>query len=149
LSVPCEIPDAEMFIGASSTEHVMLVCANTGAFPAPQEVWSSSDGGAHWLLRSREWLSEVTPRLPDLGRIGSGGSPSGVVVVDQNTAWMTQDREGDLVTHDDGRTWSHAMLPANYFGGAGGADGLTFADPLHGWTISSAGMWHTSDGGAH
>jgi hypothetical protein len=149
LTVPCQFPTAEIFLAASSTQHLMLVCTLTGALPAPQEVWSSVDGGDHWALESREWLSQLSPPLPDVGHIDSSGYPTGLIVVDQTTAWMWQGREDDLVTHDDGRTWAHAALPQNYFGGGGGAEGLTFTDPLHGWTFTSAGMWHTTDGGVH
>jgi photosystem II stability/assembly factor-like uncharacterized protein len=62
---------------------------------------------------------------------------------------MANDREDNLVSHDDGVTWTHAALPQDYFGGAGGAEGLTFGDPQHGWTFVTAGLWATTDGGAH
>ena len=61
---------------------------------------------------------------------------------------MANDRDDDLVTHDDGVHWSRASLPVDYFGGGDGAEGVTFADPLHGWTFTSAGLWVTTDGGA-
>lgn len=149
LSVPCDY-GGELYLGASSMTHVMLACTTGGAIPAPQEVFSSDDGGSHWTLRSREGFSfQVTPTRPDVGHIGSGGFPIGLVVVDENTAWMTQDREDDLVTRDGGRTWAGAALPQTVFGGGGGGEGLTFSDPLHGWIFASAGVWHTTDGGLH
>jgi hypothetical protein len=126
----------------------MLACTNLGAWPAPQEVWSSHDGGTHWQLRSRWGYSGFSPPLPDVGSINTCGAPIGVVVLADNTAWMLNDREDDLVTNDDGVTWKRAALP-DYFGCAGGGEGLTFADPRHGWTFTSAGMWATVDGGAH
>jgi photosystem II stability/assembly factor-like uncharacterized protein len=149
LAVPCRIPDPEMYMAASSTTHVMLACTATGALPAPQEVWSSADGGSRWTLESREGLEGYATPLADIGHIGSSGYADGIVVVDQTTAWMMQGREDDLVSSDDGRTWAHAALPPNYFGGGGGAEGLTFADPRHGWTFTTAGVWNTTDGGIH
>ncbi len=149
LSIPCQLQDPELFMGASSSAHVMLACTVTGALPAPQEVWTSSDGGTHWALESREGLSQISPQLQDIGRIGSSGYPDGMVVVDASTAWMMQGREDDLVTRDDGRTWTHAALPQTYFGQGGSAEGLTFADALHGWTFTTAGLWGTTDGGVH
>lgn len=148
LPLPCS-PGSSMTLGASSDAHVMLACANVGGWPAPQEVWSSSDGGAHWFLRSREGFATFAPPRPDVGSINSGGAPIALVVVSDKTAWLANDREDNLVTHDDGVTWTHAALPQNYFGGGGGAEGLTFGDPQHGWTFVSAGVWATTDGGVH
>ncbi len=89
----------------------MLACTVTGALPAPQEVWSSEGRRrGHWALESREWLFQISPQLQDIGRIGSSGYPDGLVVVNQTTAWMMQGREDDLVTHDNGRTWTHAAF---------------------------------------
>jgi hypothetical protein len=149
LSLPCQLQDPELFMAASSNTHVMLACTVTGVLPAPQEVWSSGDGGSHWALESREGFAQISPQLHDVGRIGSSGFPDGLVVVNENTAWMMQGREDDLVTRDNGRTWTHAALPQTYFGQAGGTGGLTFADPLHGWTFTTAGLWGTTDGGVH
>jgi hypothetical protein len=148
LPLPC-VYGARMILGASSANHVMLACANIGGWPAPQEVWSSSDGGAHWILRSRQGFAQSSPPAFDVGTISNGGAPIGLVVLSNSTAWMANEREDNLVTHDDGVTWTHAALPQNYFGGAGGAEGVTFADALHGWTFVSAGVWATSDGGDH
>ncbi len=97
-------------------------------------------------MRSREWFSHFSPPASDVGTINNGGAPIGLVVLSNSTAWMANDREDNLVTHDDGVSWTHAALPQDYFGGAGGAEGLVFADGLHGWTFTSAGMWATSDG---
>jgi photosystem II stability/assembly factor-like uncharacterized protein len=61
---------------------------------------------------------------------------------------MANDREDNLVTHDGGVTWIHAALPPDYFGGAGGAEGISFEDSEHGWTFVPGGIWTTIDGGA-
>jgi photosystem II stability/assembly factor-like uncharacterized protein len=60
---------------------------------------------------------------------------------------MANDRADNLVTHDDGVTWTGAALPPDYFGGGGGAEGIGFVDALHAWTFASYGLWTTSDGG--
>jgi hypothetical protein len=148
LQLPCGF-GASMVLGASSSNDLMLTCAQVSGFPAPQEVWTSSDDGALWTLRSREWYQDFHPPAPNLGTISSGGAPVGLAVVSNAIAWMANDREDDLVTHNGGVTWTHASLPSGDFGGAGGATAVVFADTLHGWTFTGAGMWATSDGGAH
>jgi hypothetical protein len=147
LPVPCPT-GATMLLGAASATHLMLACANEGAWPAPQEVWTSSDGGSAWVLRSRAGYNMgFAPPEPNVGSINSGGAPIELVVLSSTTAWMANDREDNLVTHDDGVTWSHAALPPDQFGGAGGAEGIGFVDALHGWTFVPSGLWTTSDGG--
>jgi photosystem II stability/assembly factor-like uncharacterized protein len=71
----------------------------------------------------------------------------GLAVLSTTTAWMANDREDDLVTHDGGVIWTHGALPPDYFGGAGGAEGIGFVDSQHGWTFAPDGIWTTSDGG--
>jgi photosystem II stability/assembly factor-like uncharacterized protein len=143
---PC-VSGATMILGASSPDNMMLACANEGGWPAPQEVWTSDDGGSHWTLRSREDFAPISPSEPNVGSIDSGGAPIRLVVLNSTTAWMANDREDDLVTHDDGVTWTHAALPPDSFGGGGGAEGIGFTDALHGWTFVPSGLWTTSDGG--
>jgi photosystem II stability/assembly factor-like uncharacterized protein len=147
LPLPCAY-GANMTLGASSANQVMLACANEGGWPAPQSVWTSSDGGAHWTLRSRSWYTDFQPPEPNVGSLDNGGAPIGLAVIDGDTAWMVNDRGDDLVTHDAGVRWSPAALPVDYFGNAGGGEGVTFADQLHGWTFATAGLWVTTDGGA-
>jgi hypothetical protein len=146
-ALPCHA-GATMILGASSSNQLMLACANEGGWPAPQEVWTSSDGGSTWVLRSREWYDEgFSPPEPNVGSINSGGAPIRLVMLSSTTAWMANDREDDLVTYNDGVTWTHAALPPDVFGGAGGAEGIGFTDSLHGWTFVPGGLWTTSDGG--
>ena len=147
LPLPCPV-GATAILGAASGDHLMLACSNGGAWPAAQEVWTSSDGGSAWVLRSREWYNVgFSPPEPDVGSINSGGAPIGLVVLSSTTAWMANDREDNLVTHDDGVTWTHAALPPDYFGNSGGAEGIGFVDALHAWTFASYGLWTTSDAG--
>jgi photosystem II stability/assembly factor-like uncharacterized protein len=146
-ALPCHA-GATMILGASSPDQLMLACANEGGWPAPQEVWTSNDGGSKWVLRSREGYNEdFSPPEPNVGSIDSYGAPIGLVVINSSTAWMANDRDDDLVTHDGGVTWTHAALPSDYFGGGGGAEGIGFTDSLHGWTFVPGGLWTTSNGG--
>lgn len=147
LPLPCAY-GANMTLAASSASQLMLACANEGGWPAPQAVWTSRDGGAHWTLRSRNWYTDFRPPEPNVGSLDNEGAPIGLAVIDSDTAWMVNDRGDDMVTHDGGVRWSNAALPMDYFGGGGGGEGVTFADPLHGWTFSTAGLWVTIDGGA-
>jgi hypothetical protein len=148
LPLPCS-EYAEMNLAASSPSDLMLACVDMGAWPAPQEVWASQDGGAEWVLRSREWSTLLASPLPDVGTIDNEGAPIGAVLVSSTTAWMVNDREDDLVTHDDGVTWAPGALPAEAgWNEGGGGEGLVFADALDGWTFNSAGLWATTDGGA-
>jgi hypothetical protein len=142
LPLPCPFGTTAT-LGASSTENVMLACASVGSWPAAQEIWTSSDGGSHWDLRSRNWYSGSR-----IGNINDYGAPFALAVLNNGTVWMANDRDDDLVTHDDGVNWSRASLPIDYFGGGAGAEGVTFTDPQHGWTFTSAGLWVTTDGGA-
>lgn len=146
LAMPCGY-GANMSLGASSASELMLACTNDGGLPAPQEVWTSTDGGAHWALRSRSGYTDFNPPEPNVGSLDNEGAPTGLAVISSDTAWMLNDRGDDMVTHDGGVRWSNAALPMDYFGGAGGGIGLTFADPLHGWTFATAGLWVTTDGG--
>jgi hypothetical protein len=147
LPLPCPA-GATAIVGASSADHLMLACSNAGGWPAPQEVWTSSDGGSAWVLRSRSgYNTGFSPPEPNVGSIDSGGAPIGLVVLSNTTAWMANDRADNLVTHDDGVTWTGAALPPDYFGGGGGAEGIGFVDALHAWTFASYGLWTTSDGG--
>lgn len=146
LPLPCS-PGETMALGASSDAHLLLTCTVIGGWPAPQEVWSSADAGMHWSLRSREGYSQASPPRPNVGAINNPGAPFELAVLSDNVAWMGNDRGDDLVTRDGGRTWTHAALPPNDF--ADGTGGITFADPQHGWTFAGAGLWATSDGGAH
>jgi hypothetical protein len=147
LPMPCQ--PWSMTLAASSDSHLVLACALDGGWPAPQEVWSSHDGGGHWTLRSRSGVSVRWPEFPDTGSLHNSGAPVQLAAVDDRTTWMANLREDDLVTHDDGVSWTPAALPNGPFSSAGGAEGVTFVDALHGWTYSSAGLWATVDGGVH
>ncbi|HUZ69742.1 MAG TPA: sigma-70 family RNA polymerase sigma factor [Candidatus Saccharimonadales bacterium] len=146
LPLPCAY-GANMSLGASSADELMLACVNEGGWPAPQAVWTSSDGGAVWTLRSRNWYTDFQPPQPNVGHLENQGAPIGLAVITRDIAWMVNDRGDDLVTRDGGVTWSAATLPETYFGNAGGGEAVVFADALHGWTFVTAGMWVTTDGG--
>jgi hypothetical protein len=49
LPPPCTLYPT-MSLAASSGDDLMLACVGMGGWPAPQEVWTSDDGGAQWLL---------------------------------------------------------------------------------------------------
>ena len=145
LRLPCEGSMSPISLAASSAKATMLVCGGGGAWPAPQEVWASADGGAAWRLRSRSFATAMESPLPNVGNLDSEGLPAGISMLDAQTAWIWGDREQDMVTHDGGATWTApAQLPYN---NGGGAEGLGFSDPLHGWTFGSDGLWTTDDGG--
>lgn len=147
LSIPCT-QYATMSLGAASADDLMLACSWMGAWPAPQEVWVSDDGGIQWLLRGREWFTGRQPPLPDVGTIDNGGAPIGLASLNGTTAWMLNDRGDDLVTHDGGAAWAPAALPQSAaWNNAGGGEGLAFANAQDGWTFNSAGLWATNDGG--
>jgi photosystem II stability/assembly factor-like uncharacterized protein len=148
LGMPCLAQRS--YLAASSPDHLLLACVDLGAWPSPQEVWSSHDGGLHWTLRSRVGMhGPGGSPLADVGHLGNQGAPAQLAVVSDTTAWMANDRGPVLVTHDDGVTWTAASLPDAQFGGAGGAEGITFPDAAHGWTFVPSGVWATGDGGAH
>jgi photosystem II stability/assembly factor-like uncharacterized protein len=140
-----------MILGASSTQNLMLVCSDDGtAGAAPQEVWTSTDGGTDWLLRSRDNEEELSPPASNAGSLGNLGDPYGVVVLSSSVAWMMNVNDSDLVTDDDGVTWVRPTLPAalETYSQGGGDLGVAFADAAHGWLYSSMGLWSTTDGGS-
>lgn len=149
LPLPCAT-FGSLFLGASSAKDLMLVCADDGtSSPAAQEVWTSGDGGATWVIQSRDNETSFSPPLPDLGSLNNGGDPYGLMVVSDTSAWMINHNEDDLVSHDNGVTWANVPLPANLTSAwQGGAEvDITFADALHGWIFSKSGLWVTTDGG--
>jgi len=150
LSLPC-IAVGTMILGASSANDLMLVCAADGtSSPAPQDVWTSSDGGAHWLLCSRDNEAGYSPPAANDGGLDNGGDPWGLAVISSSTAWMINDNEYPLVTRNGGVTWTAAPLPpalTTVWQGGGVLD-VTFADLMDGWIASELGLWATSDGGA-
>jgi photosystem II stability/assembly factor-like uncharacterized protein len=149
LTVPCDRMNS-LVLGASSADHVMLACAMIGAWPAPQEVWASHDGGVHWALRSRSGAyGPGGSPVPDAGSLHDQGVPIQLAVTADSTAWMACERGSVLSTGDDGVGWRETSLPAAEFGDSGGTEGVVFADALHGWAISAAGLWVTTDGGGH
>jgi photosystem II stability/assembly factor-like uncharacterized protein len=140
-----------MSLAASSAEDLMLSCADIGGPPsAPQEVWTSDDGGAQWLLRSRANYSGFSPPATNVGSLDNSGAPIGLAVLSGSRAWMINYLGPPLVTDDGGVTWTEAPLPAELatVWQAGVELDVTFADPLDGWTFNSAGLWATTDGGA-
>jgi len=148
LSVPCT-EYATMSLGASSADDLMLACSWMGAWPAPQEVWTSENGGANWLLRSRGNTSGWSPAASDVGSLDNPGAPDGLTVLSGSAAWIVSDRGPVLVTDHDGATWTAAPLPAalGTLPDAGTGAAVAFADAMHGWICSSAGLWATTDGG--
>ncbi len=145
LPVPCEDHMAPLALAASSPTTLMLICGAGGGWPAPQEIWGSVDGGSSWQLRSRSYAMLQQPPLPNVGELASQGLPTGLVTLEGQTAWIWGDREQDMITNDDGVTWTApSQLP---YDNAGGAEGLGFSDPLHGWTFGSDGLWTTVNGG--
>jgi len=146
LPFPCQPSNQQVTLSASSDQSLMLVCSSLyGGGEAPKQVWSSTDGGASWLLRSRS--GNYTPSQSAVGQLVGQGYPTSLDVLDQNTAWMSLQLEDDFVTHDGGVTWARASLPANPFSNASGGFQVSFIDSLHGWTAAGTGLWSTVDGG--
>lgn len=150
MTVPCTV-GATMSLAASSTEDLMLSCADIGGpSSAPQEVWTSDDGGAQWLLRSRADYSGFSPPATNVGSLDNGGGPIGLAVLSGSRAWMINYLGPPLITDDGGVTWTQASLPeelTTVWQGGGEVD-VAFADSTHGWVFGSAGLWATTDGGA-
>jgi hypothetical protein len=148
LPMPCTFGNT-VVLGASSASHIMLECAQVGGGPPPQEVWSSTDGGSRWTLRSRSGYNDYTPPRANVGNTGDSMGASGLVVINDTTSFLAN-AEGDaLVTHDDGVTWFPTAIPASQYFGGGGAVDLAFSGALHGWAFAPAGVWNTTDGGVH
>ena len=146
LTMPCTFGNT-VVLGASSASHVMLECAQVGGGPPPQEVWSSTDGGSRWTLRSRSGYTDYTPPKPNVGNPGGSSGGSGLVVIDTTTTFLANAQGDALVTQNDGVTWVPTAIPADQYFGGGGAVSLVFPDALHGWAFAPAGVWATGDGG--
>jgi hypothetical protein len=149
LSMPCGQHN-QALLGASSVNQLMMYCSlgDYGTADEPREVWTSSDGGLHWRLRSRAGYTDASPPMPNVGTgPGNVADPSDLLVLNDTTAFLVNGIGDAWVTHDDGGTWASATIPnpSKVYT----ADFLTFADAQHGWAYAwDGGVWMTSDGGA-
>lgn len=144
LAAPCIDP---LLIAGASEQELMLICSYDGGNAgSPKQIWTSTDAGSHWLLRSS--IDFNGGALPTVGRLFLEGFPLSIDLVDSRTAWIASELDDDYVTHDDGVTWSAATLPADPFSPTAGGLQVTFVDALNGWTTAVPGLWHTVDGGA-
>jgi photosystem II stability/assembly factor-like uncharacterized protein len=122
-----------------------MFTASTGWAEAQSHVFSTSDGGAHWL--------DVTPKAPDIP------TPSGIestYFLSAAQAWVAIGTDGaspDLLfrTSNAGATWQETHMPTQTI------STLTFLNPQDGWLLANANgaagseavdVYRTTDGGA-
>jgi hypothetical protein len=145
LPSPCPGPDPSQQLGSSPLGVLMDVCwSGLGGGWAPKEAWSSSDGGAHWALRSRS--AQFGTNVSPVGTITDRGYPSGIAMPTALDAWISMSREDLYETHDGGITWIASAVPGQFGGDAAGAEQVVFVDAQHGWALSTGGLYRTTDG---
>jgi hypothetical protein len=124
---------------------IWLVAGDAGAgIFGGKTILVSRDGGQTWSLRANTAMDGSNR----VGNICSGcGYMSSFTPVSAWKAFMGLGRGGLLGTKDGGRTWYEA-IPLEIVNPADGMAGPAyFIDPLHGWVISQAGLFRTTDGG--
>jgi hypothetical protein len=145
LPSPCPSPADSQQLGSSPMGVLIDVCwAGVGGGWGPKEAWSSSDGGAHWALRSRS--AQVATNASPVGTITDHGYPNDIAMPTALDGWMSMGRDDLYETHDGGITWIASVVPGQFGGDAGGAEQVIFADTQHGWALSSGGLYRTTDG---
>jgi photosystem II stability/assembly factor-like uncharacterized protein len=105
-----------------------------------KSVWSTRDGGAHWVRHK-------LPRIPDNDTYGVT-LPSSYWDIAFPTAlrgWAVGDLGTIVKTTNGGRAWKkvpcRSTLPFN---------AVAFSDARHGFIVGDGGLlWRTSDGGTH
>ena len=146
-AVPCLGGSQNAVAAAVGTTNLMLVCwAVVGGGNAPKEAWTSADGGGHWTLDSRS-AQPPDSSQPAVGRIPGSGTPTSISLPTVGVAWLSMAREDLFQTSDNAVSWAPSTVPTHFFGGGGGAEQVSFADPQHGWAFSPRGMYRTVDGG--
>jgi photosystem II stability/assembly factor-like uncharacterized protein len=98
-------------------------------------LFRTTDGGATWTVQDPLTTMEL---------------PADLVALGADTAWLAlrfydgQRGQQLLATRDGGATWAR-MPPVEDFA----LDGISFADPSHGWAVGAGGaILATEDGGA-
>jgi len=117
------------------------------SFSDPAHGWAL-DGATGALIATADGARTWTT----LGTMPAGTSPTGIELLTPTTGWVwSTDPTGQmaiLATGDGGRSWTRDDLPPVVTGGNGpGTPQVLFIDPGHGWLLTAAGLWATTDGG--
>jgi photosystem II stability/assembly factor-like uncharacterized protein len=137
---PCDLPGPSALRLAAFASGLLLVCGGSpGAGSQPLAVYASSDGGAHWELRSTTGFVSH----PSVGEVPGRCCLADLAAVSPSLAWMAISEDTLYGTTDGGRTWRPAF-PAT--GAGDGATRVTFVDAQHGWTLAERGLWRTIEG---
>jgi hypothetical protein len=84
IPAPCQ---GQQQVGASPQGNILDVCwQGAGGGQAPKEAWSSSDGGSHWVLRSR--TADLSGKN-EVGNIPWTGYSNEIAMPTPLDAWMS------------------------------------------------------------
>ncbi len=114
-----------------------LLCAGqAGAGSQGKSLYVSNDEGQHWELRASA--------LHRVGQMPVSGYALSLAVTSPDRAWLALERGTLYGTTDSGRTWGGAIpMP-----GDGSVGAAVFTDEAHGWWVTVADLFRTTDGGA-
>jgi photosystem II stability/assembly factor-like uncharacterized protein len=125
-------------------DHLWLVCGQQPSMTDQvNHLYRTSDGGSHWELVA----ANPYPHSADLamGNMPDTGYLPSFTATSAWSVYITPQKMASIAfSHDGGTTWATQLGDDG-----GGGYSLQFVNGYDGWALSPAGLYRTTDGGAH